>query len=81
MITGHTVTHRAREVSIVPSIGKWGIARMFQFSKHVRPSFPSVTAKVKMKSCEKYWSDILVLKDNSILIPHVKFVLTHEKIC
>ena len=73
MITGHTVTHRAREVSIVPSVGKWRIARMFQFSKHVRPSFPSVTAKVKMKSCEKYWSDILVLKDTSILIPHVKF--------
>ena len=73
MITGHTVTHRAREVSIVPSGEKWRFASMFQFRKHVRPSFPSATANVKMKSCEEYWSDILVLKDTSILSPHVKF--------
>ena len=76
MITGHTVTqwyHRAREVRKVPSEERWRIASMVQFHKHVRPNFPSATAKVKMKSCEEYWSDILVQQDTSILIPHVKF--------
>ena len=33
MITGHTVTHRAREDSIVPSEGKWRFESMFLFLK------------------------------------------------
>ena len=61
--------HRAREVSLVPSEERWRIASM---AGHA-PKFPSATAKVKMKSCEEYWSDILVQQDTSILIPHVKF--------
>ena len=76
MITGHTVIHRAREVRIVPSGGKWRFESkhvpvfesMFQFSEHGRPSFPRNTTKVKMKSCVNYWCDILVPKDTPIVI-------------
>ena len=50
-ITGHTVIHRAREVSQVPSGGKWGLARMFKFNM-VGQCFPRGTTKVKMK---KLW--------------------------
>ena len=71
MITGHTV--KGNSNIKVPSEERWRIASMVQFHKHVRPNFPSATAKVKMKSCEEYWGDILVQQDTSILIPHVKF--------
>ena len=63
-----TVIRRASEVLLVTSGGKWGLARMFKFSKHVRPCFPRGTTKVKMKSCVNCWCDILVPKDTPIVI-------------